>query len=105
MAGSVTDVPIEALSWRVSATAPVPNVCLEFAGQPTAGRDPLKGSRHVYFPELGFAPCPVYDRYALTRGTKLRGPAVVEERESTTVVGPDARLTVDEHLNLVIDIG
>ncbi len=102
---SVRDVPIEALSWRVSATAPVPNVRLEFAGQPTARRDSLKGTRDVYFPEVGFAPCPVYDRYALTRGVELRGPAVVEERESTTVVGPDARLTVDEHLNLVIDIG
>ena len=27
-----------------------------------------------------------------------------EERESTTVVGPDARLSVDTHLDLIIDI-
>lgn len=54
--------------------------------------------------EPGFACCPVYSRYALTRRAELPGPAVVEERESTTVVGPDARLAVDAHLNLVIDV-
>jgi len=54
--------------------------------------------------EPGFACCPVYSRYALRRRAELPGPAVVEERESTTVVGPDARLAVDAHLNLVIDV-
>jgi hypothetical protein len=28
----------------------------------------------------------------------------VEEREATTVVGPDAGFTIDRHLNLVMDI-
>jgi N-methylhydantoinase A len=100
----VTDVPVEALSWRLAATAPVPNLALRFAGQPTAGRDPGKGMRPVYFPETGLAPCPVLSRYALRPGTELRGPAVIEERESTTVVGPDARVSVDRYLNLIIDI-
>ena len=35
---------------------------------------------------------------------RCRGPAVIEERESTTVVGPGARVTVDEHLTLIIDL-
>ena len=100
----VTDVPIETMSWRLGATAPVPNVELRFGGQPTAPRDPVKGRHDVYFRETGFAPCAVLNRYALQPGMEFKGPAVVEERESTTVVGPDARLIVDQHLNLIIEI-
>jgi N-methylhydantoinase A len=101
----VTDVPVEAMSWRLAATAPVPNVQLHFGGQPAAPRDPVKGRRDVYFRETGFAPCAVLDRYALQPGMAFTGPAVVEERESTTVIGPDARLVVDKHLDLIIEIG
>jgi len=100
----ITDVSVEALTWRLGATAPVPNVELHFGGQPAAPRDPVKGHREVYFPQTGFAPCAVLNRYALQPGMEVAGPAVVEERESTTVVGPDARLVVDRHLNLIIEI-
>jgi N-methylhydantoinase A len=100
----VDDVPVEAMSWRLSATAPVPNVALRFGGQPVTARDPGKGTRPVYFPETGLAPCPVLDRYGLRPGMEIRGPAVIEERESTTVVGPDARATVDRHRDLIIDL-
>jgi len=100
----ITDVPVEAMSWRLAASAPVPNVELNFGGQPARRGDPRKGMREVYFPQTGFASCAVYDRYSLQPGTHLAGPAVVEERESTIVVGPDARMTVDKHLNLIMDI-
>jgi N-methylhydantoinase A len=100
----ITDMPVEAMSWRLAATAPVPNVELNFGGQPARRGDPRKGTRQVYFPQTGFAPCAVYDRYSLQPGTQLAGPAVVEERESTIVVGPDARMTVDKHLNLIVEI-
>jgi N-methylhydantoinase A len=97
-------VAVEALSWRLSATAPVPNITVKFGGQPTTTGDPRKGTRPVWFPESGVAPCPVLSRYGLTAGMEFAGPAVIEERESTTVVGPGARVTVDAHLNLVIDL-
>ncbi|MBI4011510.1 MAG: hydantoinase/oxoprolinase family protein, partial [Candidatus Rokubacteria bacterium] len=101
----VSDVPVEAVSWRLGATGPVPNVRLEFAGQPAAPHDAGRGARPVYFPETGLAACPVYSRYALRSGTALRGPAIIEERESTIVVGPDGRASVDEHLNVVVELG
>ena len=62
------------------------------------------GERYVFFPETGFAPCKIYNRYALKPGDRFRGPAVIEERESTAVAGPDTTVSVDEHLNLIIDI-
>jgi N-methylhydantoinase A/oxoprolinase/acetone carboxylase beta subunit len=45
----------------------------------------------------------VYDRHRLDPGARLTGPVIVEERESTTVVGPGARLSVDAHRNLVAE--
>jgi N-methylhydantoinase A len=101
----IREVPSEALTWRLSATAPVPNIALNFAGQRIASGPRRKGMRPVYFPESGFVDSPVYNRYALASGTMLHGPAVIEERESTAVAGPDCRIHVDDHLNLVIDIG
>ncbi len=101
---TVEEMPIEAMSWRLAASAPVPNIALNFGGQPIGTGEPLKGQRDVYFPETGFAPCDVYDRYALSPGDTFEGPAVVEERESTTVVGPGAKVTVDESLNLLCDL-
>ena len=92
------------MTWRLSAHAPVPKVELSFAGQKADRGPALKGERQVYFPEAGYLPCPVYNRYALPPGTSLPGPAVVEERESTVVVGPDARFSIDDYLTLIIDI-
>jgi 5-oxoprolinase (ATP-hydrolysing)/N-methylhydantoinase A len=46
----------------------------------------------------------VYDRYALAPGEVLAGPAIVEERESTTVVPPGDRLEVDARGNLRIRV-
>ena len=52
-----------------------------------------------------FVDCPVLDRYSLQPAATVNGPAIVEERESTVFVGADARCSIDEHLNLVMDLG
>ena len=52
----------------------------------------------------GFVEVPVYDRYRLPPGAQLAGPAIVEEREATTVVGPGDVLEVDGHHNLVMAV-
>jgi len=43
--------------------------------------------REIYLPLRGkFQPVPVYDRYSLAPGTRIEGPVVLQERESTLVV-------------------
>ena len=100
----ITGVPVETMTWRLTASGPTPNVSLNFEGQRIETGAAEKGERQVHFPETGFAPCKVYNRYGLGAGTAFRGPAVVEERESTVVAGPDTTLSIDGHLNLIIDI-
>ena len=100
-------VPIEALNWRVVVSGPVPEISVAgpHGGAATTGAKPVpKGSRQAYFPETrGYVETAVYDRYALTPGASFAGPAIIEERESTTVVGPGARVAVDERLTLVLE--
>ena len=100
----IDDLPIEALTWRIFASGPTPNVELNFAGQQIDEEPSDKGERQVYFPETGYATCKIYNRYALKPGDSFRGPAVIEERESTAVAGPDTTVSIDKYLNLVIDI-
>lgn len=97
----LTDVPIETVSWRVLASGPRPTIQLEQSKR--EGGSAFKGKRPVYFPEYqGFTECPVYDRYLMGPGTTLTGPAILEERESTLVVGPGGKLAIDEYLNAIV---
>jgi N-methylhydantoinase A/oxoprolinase/acetone carboxylase beta subunit len=100
---------VELLSWRLTARGPQPPVQFRRAESGSADPGPArKGSRAVYFGTKTAAPVavetPVYDRYALRPGMHLDGPAIVEERESTTVVAPGMRATLDPHLNLVVHL-
>ena len=100
----ITDVPVEIVSWRLMASCPRPEIRLQFEGRQIDRREARKGKRRVHFSQCGFVEAEVYNRYGLTAGTVFKGPAVIEERESTAVVGPDTTVTVDQHLNLIVDI-
>jgi N-methylhydantoinase A len=98
------DVPLETITWRVEVSAPRPEILQEEEkGEPRSLDEAHKGERGIYLPEEdGFAAVPVYDRYKLDPGAAFEGPAVVEERESTVVVGPDSRAEVDRSRNLIV---
>ena len=68
-----------------------------------AVEDAVKGYRDAYFPESdGFISTAIYDRYRLVPGMSFDGPAIVEERESTVIVGPGATCEIDSQFNLVV---
>ena len=95
--------PVEIVTWKLSAIGGAPRVTLsKAAAGPAGGR---RERRRAYFPEThGYVDCPVYDRYALAAGMQIAGPAIVEERESTSVLPPGALATVDEYANLIVAI-
>ncbi len=65
----------------------------------------IKGQRPAYsLLQKDYIPFTVYDRQALPPQAELAGPAIVEERESTIVIGEDAHATVDEYGFLWIEI-
>jgi N-methylhydantoinase A len=57
----------------------------------------LKGRRLVNFDELGFHQAPVYERDRLPIHLTIKGPLVIEEAASTTVVFPDQQVTQDQY--------
>ncbi|SHJ86087.1 hydantoinase/oxoprolinase family protein [Desulfofundulus thermosubterraneus] len=67
--------------------------------------DAIKEIRPVYFEATkGFTDTKVYDREKLPVGAKLQGPAIVEQFDSTTVIPPGLTATVDEYLNIIINV-
>ncbi len=96
--------PVEVVTWKLSAVGGSPRIALAKAAA-RGGDGAPKGTRRAYFPEArGYVDTPVYDRYALAAGARVEGPAIVEERESTTVLPPGAAATVDEYASLVAEL-
>ena len=98
---------VEFVSFRVRASLPVRLLELPTLA-PVAGAtadDARKGERLAYCPvAAGMVPHAVYDRYRLAPGVQFAGPAIVEERESTMVVGAGGQVRVDDYGFLWIDL-
>jgi N-methylhydantoinase A len=94
---------LEITTCRLTASGPKPTVTLEelrAGGSPEAA---VKGSREAFFAEAGgFVDTPLYDRSKLAPGATFEGPAIVEEVDSTAVIGPGTTVTVDAYANLVV---
>ena len=57
----------------------------------------IKGVRKAFsIIQKDYIPFTVYDRSKLFANAKFKGPAIIEERESTIVIGEDASARVDE---------
>jgi N-methylhydantoinase A len=100
---SFIDQPLEIVNWKVRASGPTPSLgasAFGLVGPKHGPQQAFKGRRQAYFAD-GFVDCPVYDRYALRPSVELTGPALIEEKESTCVIGVHDRVTVDEHGNLI----
>jgi N-methylhydantoinase A len=99
------DSGIEVTDWFVVATVTSPTARGIFGRPAPAHQNPITGTREAYFPEAGgMISCRVLDRYRMTSADKFEGPALIEERESTTVVLPGDVASVSAAGHLVIDI-
>ena len=96
---------LEVVTLKLVATCHRPNLELKTERMKSKGADSKKGVRKIYIPEeKGYRSCPVYDRDKLYQGFKTRGPAIVEEKTSSTVVFPGDMIEVDDLGNLVITL-
>jgi N-methylhydantoinase A len=99
------DTPVELVNYHVTALGRVkkPEIIKLNGGRGTLD-EARKGTRQVNFDELGFQVAAIYERSLLPVGVAIKGPAVVEEPASTTVVFPDQQLTIDEYGFLHIEM-
>jgi N-methylhydantoinase A len=92
--------PVEIYRLSVRAVGVTPKPQLKRHELNGTGAKP-RGSRPVHFDTSGSAvETPLYVRADLPAGTKLEGPVVVDQLDSTTVVPPGWRAEVDEWLNI-----
>ncbi len=98
---------IEVTTWRLTAEGASDRIELpRFERSVDSESEAIREVRRAYFPEAGgLVDASVYDRYSLFPGAAIAGPAVVEERESTTVLPPEMSARMDEFGNLLVEVG
>ncbi|HXX83186.1 MAG TPA: hydantoinase/oxoprolinase family protein [Casimicrobiaceae bacterium] len=90
--------PVEFVNFCVRASLPVKLLALPKLAVRGRLEDAVKCSRKAYSRAAqDFVPHAVYDRYKLPPGAVIAGPAIVEERESTVILGDGGEARVDEY--------
>ena len=77
---------------------------VQFAGpHAEPGARALLEHRSVFVGGIGRVTAPVYAREHLVYGNQIDGPALVEQYDSTTLIGAGWRAAVDAFGNLVLE--
>ena len=99
---TIPDVAVEAVTWRLSASATTSIVEPDQTLAPADGPPAPKATRPMVFDRGAPAvDAPVYARTDLGAGATFDGPAVVEERETTSVIRPGWRVEVADDGSLI----
>jgi N-methylhydantoinase A/oxoprolinase/acetone carboxylase beta subunit len=107
--GSVAVYPeggIEVLNFVLHCS--IPQHKIELPTYPLAGekisKTACKGERPVYWEEYGhYRLTPILDQNELKPQNIIEGPAIVEGRDTSVVLDPGVKLTVDKYLNFLIE--
>jgi N-methylhydantoinase A len=99
----IPKMEIEAVTWSVTVSSTPPKV--KRAGRPKAAKAPKsRKQRQVYDPDLGkVVSMPVYWRFDMPPGTRIKGPAIIAENETSTLVGSNFRARLDSLGYIVIE--
>jgi N-methylhydantoinase A len=98
---------VEIVNFQVTAVGLIPKPAMQTFDAPAAGAQPPTApyaARRAYFNGGDACDAPVLRRSALLPGTRIAGPAVIEEKTSTTVLYPGQRATVDAYLNIEVEV-
>jgi N-methylhydantoinase A len=97
--------PVEFVSFRAVQTYSPPKPSLPRLTIKGTLSDAQKGKREAYF-EGHKKPIqtPIYDRWKLPIGGKLKGSAIIEQEDTTTVIYPGHEAHLDDFGNVVINI-
>ena len=71
----------------------------------TSANGSKPGKRQAYFEEYGgWMDADAYIRDEMAPGTTIKGPAVIDQFDSTTVLPPETTATVDDYANLLVNV-
>ena len=93
----VLDAPVELVNMHLTAFGEVQKPSfMSVDGRGLSFEKAVKGTRDVHYDDLGIHATRVFERDCLPLGEAARGPAIIEEPASTTVVYPDQQVTRDD---------
>jgi N-methylhydantoinase A len=94
---------VEFVNLRVRATGRNPALALPREPEPARpGKTQPKGTRKVYFEQVGWTEIPIFERNTLAVESRIPGPCIVEEQISTTLIPEDFVAIIDEYRNIII---
>jgi N-methylhydantoinase A len=97
--------PIELVNLRLAASAAgAPIRLARFEPHPESPEPACIGRRPIYFEKAGYVESTVLDRDRLRPGMIVRGPAVVEESTSVTLLPPGTAAAVAPDLGLFVKL-
>ena len=97
-------IPVKIVNLRTAAIGRRPRFDLSALApdEGTSLRDARRGTRQVWF-DGAWQEAAIYDRLAMPCGTTIRGPAVLEQPDATTLIDPDLVARVDRLGNLIVE--
>lgn len=96
---------VEMVTFHLAVFAEVPRPELSRLSSEGSTADAIKSKRVVDFDAEGAHEAVIYDRDKLPADAQFKGPAIIEESGSTTVIFPEQSVKVDAFGNLHITIG
>ena len=99
---TIPDVRVEAVTWRLSASAEATPIEPQTIVASTPGA-PIQHRPVRFWRGQATVDTPVYRRNELGLGQRLVGPAIVEERETTAVIRPGWTATVANDGSLIAE--
>jgi N-methylhydantoinase A len=95
---------IDIVNFKVTGVGQIAKPSLAKSSRISTAPAEREATRPAFFGKVGYVDVPVYRRDRLGPGRQLNGPAILEEQTSTIVLYPGQRATVDEFLNLEIEL-
>jgi N-methylhydantoinase A len=94
---------VEIVNFLVTAVGAIPKPHLGSVATRDGLQPPIPHeTRTAYFNSTDAIQVPVFRRSALTAGAVIDGPAIIEEKTSTTVLYPGQRAEIDGYLNIAV---
>jgi N-methylhydantoinase A len=96
---------VEVVNFQVTAVGLIPKPPMKTFTAPTGSAEAQpQAVRQAYFNGTDARDVPVWRRSALPLDARIEGPAIIEEKTSTTVLYPGQRAMVDSYLNIEVEV-
>jgi N-methylhydantoinase A len=96
---------VQIVNFSVMAIGLIPKPELRACGTRSADVSPTPAAkRKAHFSASEVSDVPVFRRESLLPGMRIDGPAIIEEKTSTTVLARSQRAEIDDYLNIEVEL-